>query len=689
MVSKAEIVSHVWHGLAVGDNNLTVQMSTLRNVLGHGDGEPLVVTVPGRGYQFVGEVMEWGSGSFEKIASITTVMADAGGVATATAIERNTTAFRAKGLLGRVWRGLFVAAAGAALVAVAMTLSTWRAAPVAPRLSIAVLPFRNISPDHAQDYLADALTDDLTTDLAHIPSATVIARESVESLYAKGMSAQQIAQALHVRYLLLGSLAIEDSGYHLNAQLVDGTIGIHLWTQHFDVAKGGIGDVRTKIVRRLATSLDFQLAQIESTRSLHDRPSNPDALDMFFQARAILDWDRSLPGLTHAQRLLEKALMLQPDFSDAAAALGTLLLTKIQDMDTPNEKQDEKEARQAIEHALALAPRNSVALAAYGDELSVAGRWTEAAYVANEALALEPSNVAAEALLVKCAIQQGRIAEAKARIETLLSLTPISPLNNVRYLTLGYLNLIQEKVPEAMNWLLRASAGDDPRYVTESLGRAEMAQILLISAEYMANQVAPAQARYRRYSDIWPNRSVWRIRGYFPKALDALAGTQRVFQALADAGMPWFADEHDHRSLPEQACPGGDFDITPQSLSGARTIDSDELRNLISHNPKVLIIDVGRGLAVPSTAITYNVADTTLSEKEFALSVSGKQEEGKPTVVMYSGVFGCTGYLAAETLVQHGVHNVIWFRGGEEAWAAKTQPINPLSLPTHTTSGWN
>src|ERR1700749_1687196 len=45
----------------------------------------------------------------------------------------------------------------------------------APRLSIVVLPFENLSGDKEQDYFADAITDDLTTDLSHLPDSFVIA----------------------------------------------------------------------------------------------------------------------------------------------------------------------------------------------------------------------------------------------------------------------------------------------------------------------------------------------------------------------------------------------------------------------------------------------------------------------------------------------------------------------------------
>jgi DNA-binding winged helix-turn-helix (wHTH) protein len=52
-VTREEIIGHVWRGVVVGDNNLSVQLSTLRRVLAQHGGENLIVTVPHRGYQFI------------------------------------------------------------------------------------------------------------------------------------------------------------------------------------------------------------------------------------------------------------------------------------------------------------------------------------------------------------------------------------------------------------------------------------------------------------------------------------------------------------------------------------------------------------------------------------------------------------------------------------------------------------
>jgi hypothetical protein len=63
---------------------------------------------------------------------------------------------------------------------------------VAPRLSIVVLPFTNLSSDPDQQYFADAITEDVTTDLSQIPGMFVISRNTAFTYKDKPINAKQI-----------------------------------------------------------------------------------------------------------------------------------------------------------------------------------------------------------------------------------------------------------------------------------------------------------------------------------------------------------------------------------------------------------------------------------------------------------------------------------------------------------------
>ena len=152
-----------------------------------------------------------------------------------------------------------------------------------PRLSIVVMPFRNLGTDPADGYLADAVSDDLTTDLSHIPGSVVIARSSADVYKTRNVGAEQIGRELGVRYLLEGSLRRTGDQIVINAQLIDTQTGAHLWAERFDASRQELVDTQMAIVRRIASALNFTLVQIEGQRSLQDRPNDPDAVDLFFQ----------------------------------------------------------------------------------------------------------------------------------------------------------------------------------------------------------------------------------------------------------------------------------------------------------------------------------------------------------------------------------------------------------------------
>ena len=101
--------------------------------------------------------------------------------------------------------------------------------PPAPRLSIVVLPFANLSNDPDQEYFADGITDDLTTDLPHISDSFVIARTTAFTYKGKPVDVKQIGRELSVCYVLEGSVRRAGEQVQLNVQLIDAESGAHVW----------------------------------------------------------------------------------------------------------------------------------------------------------------------------------------------------------------------------------------------------------------------------------------------------------------------------------------------------------------------------------------------------------------------------------------------------------------------------
>src|SRR5271166_5489058 len=106
--------------------------------------------------------------------------------------------------------------------------------PAAPRLSIVVLPFANLSNDPEQQYFADGITEDLTTDLSRLTGMFVISRNTAFTYRKKPVDTKQIGRELCVRHVLEGSIRRSGNQVRVNAQLIDAETDAHLWAERFD-----------------------------------------------------------------------------------------------------------------------------------------------------------------------------------------------------------------------------------------------------------------------------------------------------------------------------------------------------------------------------------------------------------------------------------------------------------------------
>jgi adenylate cyclase len=107
-------------------------------------------------------------------------------------------------------------------------------ATVAPRMSIVVLPFANLSDDREQQYFADGITEDLTTDLSRLADMLVISRNTAFTYRNKPVDTRQIGRELGVRYVMEGSVRRSGNQIRINAQLIDAETDTHLWAKRFD-----------------------------------------------------------------------------------------------------------------------------------------------------------------------------------------------------------------------------------------------------------------------------------------------------------------------------------------------------------------------------------------------------------------------------------------------------------------------
>ena len=555
---------------------------------------------------------------------------------------------------------------------------------VAPRLSIAVLPFRNLSGDPQQDYLADAISDDLTTDLSHIPGSTVIARGSSDTYKGRAVAASEIGRALNVRYLLEGSLRIEGDKFHINSQLIDAASGGHIRGDRFDVTRDKLGLVQEQIVRHIASALDFTLVQTEAARSLHERPGNPDAVDLYLRARSVLDESNTLADLKNAQSLLEHCVALSSDFADALAELGIVLVNKMGNFDDVDDDLDGARAEVVISHAMSIAPRNPLVITANGMLAWVNRRCEQAQPSFRLALSIDANNVEARNGLARCSRSLGHMEQMIADLQDILRIDPVGSRNAAREHLVGMGYLMLGRPLDAIDWLERAGAGIvDSSEAETTLGWREWRRIYLIAAYQSAGNNAEAARQFEDYRKTHPHRTVLQLASYDTHALSLAKGYPAYLDALRHAGMPDAIAEDADFAVAETKLPGagGDFDPTPLDIPGAQRVGTGSVVAMLQQGPQPAVLDLGLGAKVMPGAIWAWPAGASGDLVPLLERAGAGAGTSRPVIVMSDGPLGWRSYNAALYLVAKGFRHVLWYRGGEEAWASAGHPWQDRRSP--------
>jgi len=323
----------------------------------------------------------------------------------------------------------------------------------APRLSIVVLPFANLSNDPEQQYFADGITDDLTTDLSRIQGSLVIARNTAFSYKGKAVDAKQIGRELGVRYVLEGSVQRSDKQVRINAQLIDTETGAHLWAERFDRNVGDLFALQNEITARIANALQGQLAIAESRRPA----DNPDAIDYILRGRAVLTNPISRENYDKAEEYFNKALELDPHSVDAAAYMAVALTVRVTDELTDSPEEDLHRAEQLAAQALAAAPNYGLAHFAKAQVLRAQSRFKEAIPEYETAIALDPSRAPAYAHVGWCQFLTGSAEDALPYFEHAIRLNPSGPGIAPWYGRMGVVQLLESHIDAALVSLEKAS----------------------------------------------------------------------------------------------------------------------------------------------------------------------------------------------------------------------------------------
>jgi TolB-like protein/class 3 adenylate cyclase/Flp pilus assembly protein TadD len=399
----------------------------------------------------------------------------------------------------------------------------------APRLSIVVLPFANLSDDREQQYFADGITEDLTTELSRLANMFVISRNTAFSYRNKPVDTKRIGRELGVRYVLEGSIRRSGNRVRVNAQLIDAATDAHLWAERFDSDRGDLFALQDEVASRIGNALGLELIAAEAARPTE----HSDALDYVLWGRAALAKPASRESFAEAIGLFERALALDHQSSEAQIQLARTLAARVLNSMTDTAGADLARVEGLIGEVLAASPRSALAHFVKGNLLRARRRYAEAIPEYEAAIALDRNILWALNGLASCKLRTGSIEEVIPLVEQAIRLSPRDPNIGNWYGRIGFAHLLQSHTDEAIVWFEKARAAVPGLPFV----RGHLAAAYALGGEIERAAVELTEARRLSPDDRYASLARCRALGEEVSAVRAMCEAT-YFAGLRKAGMP-------------------------------------------------------------------------------------------------------------------------------------------------------
>ena len=407
VMEKGELLERIWPNTFVEEATLTQNIFTLRKALNDSpDGHEYIETVPKRGYRFVARVRTLGE-PFVPLDG-----------------EPHFRYAAARRILPWTLLAILVAVGGGFYLR-----QRWRELkPDLPagKITIAVLPFQNFTPDPQQEYFSDGLTEEMITQLGGLNPERlgVIARTSAMHYKGTSKTAAQIGGELGVSYLVEGSLRRDGPRVRISAQLIRVRDQLHLWAQDYDRDFSDFLALQSDVARDIASQIQLRLTAQPPRPSL---PFNAVAFDANMKGRFF--WNkRTEQGYRKAIEYFEQAIAANPQYAEAYSGLAdAYALLGSNPTSAITRKEAMSKARSAALKALTLddtlaEAHTSLAFVYWHYDWN----WPAAEKEFQRALQLNPSYPTAHHWYAFYLVSQGRPDQALEEIRRAQEMDPLS-----------------------------------------------------------------------------------------------------------------------------------------------------------------------------------------------------------------------------------------------------------------------
>ncbi len=324
------------------------------------------------------------------------------------------------------------------------------------RPSIVILPFDNLSSDPEQSYFADGMTEELTATLSRIRDFLVIARNTAFTYKGRSSDVRQISQELGVSYVLEGSVRKSGDRLRVTAQLVAADTGAHIWSDTFEGATAEVFDLQDMIARQVAGAVYPSIRAAEVERAQRKRPDNLEAYDLVMRALPQL-WAHRMDANSEAIRLLERALVADPNYGLAAGLAAWAHAQQIVYNWTADAEAERKKGLQLIEVAVRNVGDDPTAMTAISSAIMLLdGNVRRGVEFVDRALSIDPNHAWAWTRRGFSHVYAGSAELALSAFGRAISLSPRDPFAFHTYIGIGLAHFAAQNAPEAIHWVRRA-----------------------------------------------------------------------------------------------------------------------------------------------------------------------------------------------------------------------------------------
>jgi adenylate cyclase len=287
------------------------------------------------------------------------------------------------------------------------------------KASVCVLPFVNMSGEPEQEYFSDGISEDIITDLSNVSALSVIARNTSFTFKGQSLDLKEVAQRLGVTHVLEGSVRKAGNRVRINAQLIDGAKGDHVWASRYDRDLTDIFEIQDEISKAIVDALQVKLLPKEKSAIESRGTSNVDAYNLYLMARQ--QWISGTYGDPRRDeaivRFCHQATLLDPEYAEAWALMA-LAQAELRFWHA----RGAENALPAAERALQIRPDMPEAYCIKARYLEEEGKQEEAEDLIRTALRLGPDSWEVNREAGRMFFRHGRLSEAIPHFEKAASL---------------------------------------------------------------------------------------------------------------------------------------------------------------------------------------------------------------------------------------------------------------------------